>query len=101
MGTLEMEGVPNGNNRTTMITSKLVSKDTDATLVNLALEINPLDRPEMDITVNAVLKPLQITYDFVSSACLGCTLSLLTYFTCSINNYLCRPSNNYCYRCTF
>ena len=77
MGTLEMEGVPNGNNRTTMITSKLVSKDTDATLVNLALEIKPLDRPEMDITVNAVLKPLQITYDFVSSACMGCTLSNL------------------------
>ncbi|XP_064395949.1 intermembrane lipid transfer protein VPS13A-like isoform X2 [Halichondria panicea] len=66
VGTLEMEGVPNGNNRTTMITSKLVSKDTDATLVNLALEINPLDRPEMDITVNAVLKPLQITYDFAT-----------------------------------
>ncbi len=69
VGTLEMEGVPNGNNRTTMITSKLGSKDADATLVNLALEINPLERPEMDVTVKAVLKPLQITYDFVSIAC--------------------------------
>ena len=64
MGSMVMNGVPNAGHSTTMITSELGS-GVDSTLVNLALEINPLDRPEMDVTVKAVLKPLQITYDCV------------------------------------
>ena len=52
-----MNGVPNAGHSTTMITSELGS-GVDSTLVNLALEINPLDRPEMDAIDDKITQTL-------------------------------------------
>ena len=69
VGKLEMCGVSHGDSPTVMITSNVgraSGEEGEHSLVDLQLEINPLDRPGMDVTVSAVLRPLQITYDFVS-----------------------------------
>ena len=64
-----MEGLPHSGRTTTLVTS-LVGGASNATsqLVDLKLDVNPIDRPEMDITVKAALRPIQITYDFVRFA---------------------------------
>lgn len=64
-----MTGIPLNGQQTTLVTSLMrgggatVAKSD---LVNLQLEINPIDRPGMDVVVKAALRPVQITYDFVS-----------------------------------
>lgn len=61
-----MEGVPHDGQPTTLVTSLVGGVSESAThLVDLQLDVNPIDRPEMDITVKAALRPIQITYDFV------------------------------------
>ena len=67
VGSMVMEGLPHSGRTTTLVTS-LVGGASDATsqLVDLKLDINPIDRPEMDVTVKAALfRPIQIIYDFV------------------------------------
>ncbi len=61
-----MEGVPHDGQPTTLVTSLVGGVSESAThLVDLQLDVNPIDRPEMDIIVKAALRPIQITYDFV------------------------------------
>ena len=66
VGSTVMQGVPHEGRTTTLVTS-LVGGASHSTeqLVNLQLDVNPIHRPDMDITVTAALQPLQITYDFV------------------------------------
>ena len=53
----------------TLVTSLVGgAKEAREDLVNLQLEISPIERPDMDVTVKAALRPIQITYDFVCSA---------------------------------
>lgn len=62
-----MSGIAKGNQATTIITSNIGGNlDSEDHLVDLQLELNPLERPEMDVVIRTVLRPLQITYDFVS-----------------------------------
>ena len=66
VGSVVMEGMPHNNRTTTLVTSLVGGASEVAShLVDLKLDLNPLDRPEMDITVKAALRPIQITYDFV------------------------------------
>lgn len=61
-----MTGVPLNGRPTTLITSLVGgAKKPQPQLVNLQLEISPIDRPDLDVTVKAALSPIQITYDFV------------------------------------
>ena len=63
-----MSGIPLDGHPTTLVTSLVggAAADAKADLVNLQLEVSPIERPDMDITVKAALRPIQITYDFVS-----------------------------------
>ncbi len=62
-----MSGIPLDGQPTTLVTSLVGgAKDARGDLVNLQLEVHPIERPEMDITVKAALRPIKITYDFVS-----------------------------------
>ncbi len=65
---MEMEGIPLDGQKTTLVTSKVgrAGKGPQADLVTLQLEVNPIERSDMDITVKAALRPIQIAYDFVS-----------------------------------
>lgn len=70
-----MTGIPLNGNQTTLVTSLVGgAKEAQQDLVNLQLEISPIERPEMDVTVKAALRPIQITYDFVSHL-LDCYMS--------------------------
>lgn len=62
-----MTGIPLNRKQTTLVTSLVGgAKKAGSDLVNLQIEISPIERPEMDVTVKAALRPLQIIYDFVS-----------------------------------
>ena len=90
VGSLSMSGVPGTDNSpTTLVTSNVeVGVVKDAPLVEFQLEMNPLLRPELDVMVKAALRPIQITYDFVSglyhstAACDGNALTLEFMYDC-------------------
>jgi len=66
VGSVVMEGVPHDYRTTTLLTSLVGgASEANSHLVDLKLDLNPPDRPEMDVTVKAALRPIQITYDFV------------------------------------
>lgn len=62
-----MTGVPKPDGRQTiMLSSDVPGKGKEAPpLVDFQLELNPLSKPWMDISVKTALQPMQITYDFV------------------------------------
>lgn len=61
-----MMGIPLNGRETTLVTSLMGgAKKPQPQLVNLQLEISPIDRPDLDVTVKAALSPIKITYDFV------------------------------------
>lgn len=69
VGSMDMTGVPHGSCPTSLLSSKVGGATTaavDAPLLKFGLELNPLDRPEMDVVVRADLRPIKITYDAVS-----------------------------------
>ncbi len=67
-----MEGVPHDGQPTTLVTSLVGGASESAThLVDFQLDVNPIDRPEMDITVKAALRSIQITNDYYHMTC-GC-----------------------------
>ena len=68
VGGIEMTGISHGPEPTILVTSKVGGPVEATPLVEFKLEVNPLERPEMDMTVKAALKPIQITYDFVSGS---------------------------------
>ena len=68
VGGIEMTGISHGPDPTILVTSKVGGPVEATPLVEFKLEVNPLERPEMDMTVKVALKPIQITYDFVSGS---------------------------------
>lgn len=61
-----MTGIPLNGRQTTLVTSLVGgAKVPQSDLVNLQLDISPIERPEMDVVVKANLMPVQIIYDFV------------------------------------
>ena len=63
---VEMTGIPLNGRQTTLVTSLMGGANKpQPQLVNLQLEISPIDRPDLDVTVKAALSPIKITYDFV------------------------------------
>lgn len=69
VGSMDMTGIPHGSCPTSLLSSQVGGATTtavDAPLLKFGLELNPLDRPEMDVVVRAELRPIKITYDAVS-----------------------------------
>ena len=61
-----MTGVPKPDHQTVMLSSDIPGVGKKSTpLVDFQLEIHPLSKPWMDVSVKAALQPMQITYDFV------------------------------------
>ena len=60
-----MYGVPRGAQPTTLLSSHVGATSDPTPLVIFQLELNPPER-DVDIAVKASLRPLQLTYDFVS-----------------------------------
>lgn len=77
-----MMGIPHNGVDTRMITAGVGGREKeDGPLVDFSLELNPLERENMDIVVAASVRPLQIIYDevcllYVAVVC--CILLLLT-----------------------
>ena len=66
VGAISMTGVPKPDHQTIMLSSDVSGKAKDAPpLVDFQLEVHPLSKPWMDVSVKAALQPMQITYDFV------------------------------------
>jgi hypothetical protein len=67
VGSLSMTGIPNpGGRQTMMLSSNVPNVGKEAKpLVDFQLEMHPLNKPWMDVSVKAALQPMQITYDFV------------------------------------
>ena len=67
---MEMRGIPHPklDDGPTLILSTVTS-DLSTPLVTLQLELNPLES-EFDLDLRASLRPLQMTYDAVSSSCI-------------------------------
>ena len=67
VGSLSMTGVPQpGGCQTMMLSSNVPTVGKEAKpLVDVQLEMHPLNKPWMDVAVKAALQPMQITYDFV------------------------------------
>ena len=62
-----MTGIPHNGVDTRMITAGVGGKEeAGGPLVDFSLELNPLERENMDIVIAASVRPLQITYDEVS-----------------------------------
>ena len=79
---MEMRGIPHPDlDDPTLILSTVMS-DLSTPLVNLQLELNPLDS-EFDLDVSASLRPLQITYDAVSDICCFTRYFCLLFFVIS------------------
>ena len=61
-----MNGVPKPNHETVILSSDVRNVGNKAQpLIDFQLEMNPLSKPWMDISVKAALQPMQITYDLV------------------------------------
>lgn len=65
VGGINVTGVSHDSQETLMVTAD-VGGDMGSPLVNFQLEMNPLDRPEMDIVVRTNVQPLKVIYDEVS-----------------------------------
>eukprot|EP00731_Ephydatia_muelleri_P024429 Em0016g700a len=61
IGSLELTGIPKGDQKTVMLSS-CAGSGTGAKLIDLALEINPLNS-DKDVIVKASLRPINIIYD--------------------------------------
>ena len=64
IGSIDVLGV-NGIGQTTMVTSGATPTNYDESLVDFCLELNPLQRDNMDLVVKATIKPLKIIYNEV------------------------------------
>ena len=71
VGSMYMTGVPHDSCPTILLSSQVVGVTTttagDTPLLKFGLEMNPLDQSDMDMVIRADLRPIQITYDAVSS----------------------------------
>ena len=65
VGGINVTGVSHDSQETLMVTAD-VDGDMGSPLVNFQLEMNPLDRPEMDLIVRTNVQPLKVIYDEVS-----------------------------------
>ena len=63
VGGINVTGVSHDSQETLMVTA---DGDMGSPLVNFQLEMNPLDRPEMDLIVRTNVQPLKVIYDEVS-----------------------------------
>ena len=68
VGCIDVFGLPRGDQQTVMVTvaSSPTTSISHKSLVDFSLEINPLDRDNMDLVVKAAVKPLKIIYDEVN-----------------------------------
>ncbi len=64
VGGVTVVGIPRGNRETVMVTS--TPRSGGERLVDFSLELNPLDRDNMDVVVMTTVNPLKIVYDEVS-----------------------------------
>ena len=63
MGGVTVMGIPRDNQDTVMVTSVPMKGEG---LLDFSLEINPLEKSNMDIVVMTTVNPLKIVYDEVS-----------------------------------
>ena len=81
VGGITATGIPHNGVETRMVTTGVCGREErQGPLVDFQLELNPLERENMDVVVKASVRPLQITYDEVREvvALLLCVTALLT-----------------------
>ena len=64
VGEISVNGLPHHGNDTVMVRPDKGTYE-DGPLVKFQLEMNPLERSEMDIIVTAAVRPLKVIYDEV------------------------------------
>ena len=98
VGSMDMTGVPHGSCPTSLLSSQVggaTAPAVDAPLLKFGLELNPLDRPEMDVVVRAELRPIKITYDAVSELCVLVYLCMCVCVSMCVGVCMCVCVNVY------
>ena len=74
VGSIEMMGIPCDGRETKMISTGVEEEEEEGPLVDFQLEVNPLEREDMDFVIKTYVRPLKIIYHEVQLLVCGCYL---------------------------